>query len=576
MINKNEEPEKKFIENPKPVKTDDDEDEIGQREEKLEKLRKDNPTMDFSSLDQLLHNGYIEKFDHFISLKMILNLKRTKVQEHENLKRVIIEELGIAGAAGEKYPAYFTELLQNGYIYLCDHLIKMRKKGRDSKGRDSIIENISFSELSHVILETRQAIIRRVESRIPANHSNILFLLGGTGAGKSTTMCYLRGDDMIFDEPTSTYSSIKDAEFISDDPNTSCTFLPNRAIVARGPDPDPDPDADLVIVDFPGFEDSNGWFVNLGIEFALKALILKYQPKILVLESITSTGKRMDDFKKLGERLGRLISTNSKQECMLGLTKYTQERRFNKIAEIEKEQRRRAQDKPTVEEEYLQASIIVKTRKNPRNPKIQELQQELDELRQQRGQDPNIPLPETDDKRELRDAIKRTEDEMTKQAGLKSGGSFSNLANREERTLWLAELSKKKGVHLKSEQILDDNHEGPLRKKLEELARQINEHEYNFRLVQDFKSFGRSILESSLINVLLSQSAPGIGELLHLSEMNPKLVREYDKRVARTGVDICLDQLIGNLDVIDYKAMVAEGKEKKTGGSSLSTLLTIY
>ena len=77
---------------------------------------------------------------------------------------------------------------------------------------------------------------------------------------------------------------------------TSHTFLPNIEVVD-----------DLVIVDYPGFEDTNGAVVTLGMECALKALIKEYQPKILLFEAITNTEGRSTALVKLSGRLERLF-----------------------------------------------------------------------------------------------------------------------------------------------------------------------------------------------------------------------------------------------------------------------------
>ena len=49
---------------------------------------------------------------------------------------------------------------------------------------------MTFSQLSHVVLEVREAIIQKVDSSIPFGSDNIVFLLGPTRAGKSTAMCF--------------------------------------------------------------------------------------------------------------------------------------------------------------------------------------------------------------------------------------------------------------------------------------------------------------------------------------------------------------------------------------------------
>ena len=55
----------------------------------------------------------------------------------------------------------------------------------------------------------------------------------------------------------------------------------------------------MSIVDFPGFNDSRGELVSLGMELALKSLIKKYTPKILLLESITNTDGRFNEICEL-------------------------------------------------------------------------------------------------------------------------------------------------------------------------------------------------------------------------------------------------------------------------------------
>ena len=109
----------------------------------------------------------------------------------------------------QQYPAYFDELLDNGFIPLYDHLIHMRTI-TSHDDRRAEIEKMTFSQLSHVVLEAREAIIQKVESFIPFAY-NIVFLLGPTKAGKSTAMCFLRGDKMILKPaPYNCYESQSD------------------------------------------------------------------------------------------------------------------------------------------------------------------------------------------------------------------------------------------------------------------------------------------------------------------------------------------------------------------------------
>ena len=45
----------------------------------------------------------------------------------------------------------------------------------------------------------------------------------------------------------------------------------------------------MILVDFPGFNDSRAELISIGNELALKTLIKKYNPKILLIESIMNT-----------------------------------------------------------------------------------------------------------------------------------------------------------------------------------------------------------------------------------------------------------------------------------------------
>ena len=147
--------------------------------------------------------------------------------------------------ASKQYPPYLDELLDGGHLHLYDHLLQMRTLTSRIERR-SAIEKMTFSQLSHVVLEAREAVIQKVESSIPAGFKNIVFLLGGTGAGKSTALCFLRGDVMVLKDFHYESQSEKSG-LIGHGGATSCTFLPTIEVVN-----------DLVFVDFPGFEDTNG------------------------------------------------------------------------------------------------------------------------------------------------------------------------------------------------------------------------------------------------------------------------------------------------------------------------------
>src|ERR1700728_4473241 len=92
----------------------------------------------------------------------------------------------------QENPHHLKELLDNKLIHLYDHLIRMRKMPNRNARKD-FINQMTLSELCFVILEARQAIINKVESSIPRDQKEILFILGSTGSGKTTTLCFLSG-----------------------------------------------------------------------------------------------------------------------------------------------------------------------------------------------------------------------------------------------------------------------------------------------------------------------------------------------------------------------------------------------
>ena len=130
----------------------------------------------------------------------ILDRKKETLQIHETIQK----ELAIRKSAlmqdrttdPQNYPFYFDELLDNGYLDLYDHLVHMRALSNRIERR-SVIEKMTFSQLSHVVLETKEAVIQKVENSISAGPKKVVFLLGGTGSGKSTALCFLRGDKMV-------------------------------------------------------------------------------------------------------------------------------------------------------------------------------------------------------------------------------------------------------------------------------------------------------------------------------------------------------------------------------------------
>ena len=461
----------------------------------------------------------------------------------------------------QNYPAYFDELLDNGYTHLYNHLIQMRAIPSRNERR-SEIEKITFSLLSHVVLEAREAVIQKVESAIPADHHNILFLLGGSGAGKSTTLCFLRGDRMVL--KNFHYQSQSDkSRLIGHNEETSCTFLPTVEIVN-----------DLVIVDFPGFDDTNGQIISLGMEFALKALIKKYSPKILVLEAITNTEGKFAAAAQLGLRLRRLL--DNKENCRLGITKYSKDPDFGKIKAIEEQQKKECS---VAEENLLMGKIqaLIELDMPDLLPKIQELQQQLAKIRQEQAQKLQLPLPETDEKIERKRRIEKTENKILKQIGLESIIRFCDLEDPNHLSQCLTTLSQlpeKESIRPNPQQLLDP-HDKQLLENLftNNLVKEMKTKNYIIEF-KDFKAFEQSVLESSFIKTILSQSNPEIGQFLHLPEIDPTIVRKYDREIVGSCIKEFMRAVISTLNISLIEKILQEMKPPKEKVKALKEKLT--
>lgn len=462
----------------------------------------------------------------------LLNYKKEQLRNYTSTQQAIAgKKLDLKKRrAGDpqNYPPYFDELLDNGYIHLYDHLVQIRALPNRNERR-SEIEKMTFSLLSHVVLETRAAVIQKVEKAIPAGSPNVLFLLGGSGAGKSTTLCFLRGDTMIL-EHFHYKSQNEKSSLIGHKEAASCTFLPTVEIVN-----------DLVVADFPGLDDTSGPLLTLGMECALKALITKYHPKVLVLEAITNTEGKFAAAAGLGLRLSRLL--DNKENCILGITKYSKDPDFGEIKTIE-EQQKKEREAATPEEIGLIATIKTLSALNipVLLPTIEQNQQQLAKIQQEKAERLRMPLSETAAKQHSKRVLQERENELLGQIGLGHIMRFCNLENPKYLFTCLDSLSRhsvgeqvrvnpQRSLDPADDDLLYDRFVNDLMKKIE------TQNTYHTK----FEDFEKSVLSSSLINTLFCQSNPEIGQFLHLPEIDPAIVRRYDKEI----VGSCLKKYIG-------------------------------
>ncbi len=470
-----------------------------------------------------------------IQKKKAIQIIKTKKLELENWRK----------SNPIDFPDYFDELLEGEYFHLYDHIIEMRKWSTRND-RQAAIEKKSFSLLSHVVIETREAIFRKIENSIPNNCPQILFLLGGSGAGKSTTFCFLRGDEMVLQG--SNYASKRDKNsLIGHGQATSCTFLPTVELVK-----------DWLIVDFPGFDDSHGPLISLGMECALKALIRKHQPRVLIIESITNTEGRFAAAAQLGSRLKRLLA--KKEMCVLGITKYSKDPDFGKIRAIE-EQQKRERSLPTPEENQLATEINLLSSLNQKSlqPMIQQKQQQLEKIQNEKPRQQQLPLPENDEKIKSKKNLRERENELLKQIGLTKIIRFDDLQNSACLSSYFANLSQREALNANPEDLLDPDDE----KLIDHLF--VNDLLDKMKKVKygdfEFENFDQSVKESSFISTLFSQSYPEIGTFLHLPGIDLRIVRNYDKIIVGECLEKYKKSVILKLDISLIKVALKEMKE---------------
>lgn len=456
-------------------------------------------------------------------VKQILNEKRERIKQLQEKKRIIssktVELEALKRRAPNTIPDYMSELLENGHIQLFDHLIAMRALP-ERNTRKLAITNLTFSEISHIVLQTRDAIIQKVESSILHHNGQVLFLLGPSGAGKSTTLCSLRGDVMIFEKGR--YVSQNDSKIQGHFGSSSCTFLPTVEHV-KG----------CVIVDFPGFEDTNGPLVSLGMECALKALVEKLNPSILVLEPITDREGRFAHVAQLAHMLGRLF--NDRTKCVLGITKYSNDSDYTNIQILERIEREKLLA-PNPEEEKLIIEINCLKKYKVSDQVIAEKEKELADIRSCQAKK-ELLIIDTPEIQAHTKTLKDNEAALIDHSGMKKVVRLQNLEDPQQAAQIFSEIMmlsepvsvcKKHQLDPQDRELLDTIF-------MKTLFAEIEKEDYGIEY-KNFYTFERSILESSLTKTLKGRSNPEIGRFLHLPQLDPKIVRQYDQEI----VDRCI------------------------------------
>lgn len=435
--------------------------------------------------------------------------------------------------APNSYPKYLEELLDKGYLYLYDYLIPMIS---DPKQYDSIMKKMTCSELAFIVLQTRDAIIKKVEKFMTSTENKVLFLLGNKKVGKSTTLCFLRGDKMK--QVLDSYESETDKEKLIGDGKTPPTLLPNIAVTS-----------DWVIIDFPAFDHAHGELISLGIECALKALIKKYASKCLVLDSILEQS-RFDSTSKLAIRLHRIL--NDKSHCVLGTTMYAQDPHFKKILTIE-EEKREERLQPTPEE----SKLIGRIKRIRLEDKKKELQLQLEKMQKERWEK---PLEETEKDRE---ELEKKVEQLCKEIQLFKKIELKDLTDPTLAASCFKILSEAESLSVKPDQRLDSYIENLLKIDFKKKLKTELETRQDYQACYaNFKDFEQKIRETSVINAFLSVSNPEIGTFLHLGEIDPNIVRKFDVTIATSCLEKCIKVVMCEVNISFIKKVLIEVKNE--------------
>lgn len=474
--------------------------------------------------------------------------KINKLFEFEKTRRILNDKYSdlqhLRASKPKNYPGYLDELLKKGYVHLFDHLIAVNSLASRNE-RVAVIEKLPLSIASHIILEAREAIIQQVVKNIKEPYKPVVFLLGATGSGKSTTFCFLRGDQMV--EEKRNYCSNNDNAFlIGSDDSISCTFLPSVANLIG-----------FTLIDFPGFDDTRGPLIALAIEFALKALISKYSSMILVTETITNSEKKYKAIADMSALLKRILGDLN--GCSLALTKYTQDPDYLEIRAIEKQQRDQIENlknQKSKQEITLDVRIdLEEEMKMPDLDKIEQLKKEkqvLEKSRLDAANPRNIKDPP--EKMVYKENIYKKEATIMREFGVVEYVQLDHLTRDKcenlrnllnNRGLSLSSVKPGRSLGADDIQLLD--------KLFHNMIRDFSAKDSADRTIPDLSQFEQNVLQFSLIHQFYLETQPEISSLFHLPEIDHKLVHGYDKRIVTEAIrGYCL-QTISHLngDLID-------------------------
>ena len=201
----------------------------------------------------------------------------------------------------------YHRLLESGLCSILEYILDRQHSWKDD---NKIIDSLPLSEIAQIILDTKNAIVEYVTSKIPENSDKeVCFLIGIARSGKSTSLCYLCGDTMkhlVNDRDK--FTSEEHPELIAR--SQISTYLPNIE-EARG----------VHFVDFPYLDSGPMLLFEIGLQSAFKSLIDIYHPKILIIQETPCGGCYIPADIKWKDILDGLIGKENVKRSVLCITK---------------------------------------------------------------------------------------------------------------------------------------------------------------------------------------------------------------------------------------------------------------
>lgn len=464
----------------------------------------------------------------------------------------------------QSLPDYILELEEGGYHHLSHHLQQLLNC-KNSSEKNDYCDKLSFSDFARIVLATREAIFKKITSVIPVGESNVVFLIGSTGSGKSTTLQLLTGDAMQVSGHHKYESSDKQHnQVIGHSINRSQTFLPNVRLVDN-----------TYYVDFPGFSDTLGRVICLGEDLALKALINLYNPKLFLIQTINDNA-RMHVFSALKIQLSQFI--DQYDTVLLGLTKYIdfhsyvwylrakEIAKFKVVADLEIA-KSHFMGRIAYLIEYKDAVVNF-------DEKIAAAKQELMTVNDALTVALNSPAPVSDDEIESINQVKEVERLILEALGTRRLVRLDHLKNPSVLQSCLEALSQlpKQPQTNSPYLLLSSENKATIETQFNEaVMKQLYKREGAVATVPVYASneaFGKALLSA---NFLESTQPQEIVDFLRLPELNPKISEQFD-RVIRQDCVKRYAEAIMRLDPRLLKHYFKHHKEAERYHELVSTL----